>query len=151
MFMSEKLMFLLRYYRFQITEVTFVMQYPFRNIYLYAQVSEASERSESSCIFISQERTYVTSNIRFIIYTLFFDQYRITCKMLRTNLTLLALSNELFWHKFTLFNLDTFQHSSLTVIITLLWKSCFYYDFNNCFYRCQNNNRKWHLPYIILS
>ena len=37
----------------------------------------ASERSESSCIFISQERTYVTSNVRFISqYTLFFEQYR---------------------------------------------------------------------------
>ena len=54
------------------------MRDPFRNIHLtYALASEASERSESSCIFIFQEHTTVTSNIHFINqYTLFFEQYR---------------------------------------------------------------------------
>ena len=54
------------------------MHYPFRNIYLwYARASEASERSESSHIFISQEPTTITNNISFISqYTLFFEWYR---------------------------------------------------------------------------
>ena len=74
-------MFLLRYYRFQIRShiCHALSHYPFRNIYLqYARASEASERSESSCIFISHERTYVTSKVRFISqYTLFFEQYHL--------------------------------------------------------------------------
>ena len=49
MFMSEKLMLLrlllLRYYRFQITKVTFVMHYPFRNDSLIICASERSERT----------------------------------------------------------------------------------------------------------
>ena len=133
-------MFLLRYYRFQITEVTFVMHYPFRNIYLwYARASEASERSESSCIFISQERTYVTSNVSFISqYTLFFEQYRYHlqvdvkakislcghCLMNYFGISLLSLILIFFSTFLSLSSRYCGSHVSITT-------------FNNCFYRCQ--------------
>ena len=38
-------MFLLRYFLFQITEVTFVMHYPSRNIYLYNMRERAKRAS----------------------------------------------------------------------------------------------------------
>ena len=136
--MSEKLTFLLRYYRFQMTEVTFVMRYPLRNIYLkYARTSEASERSESSCFFISQESTYVSSNVRFISqYTLFFEQYRYhlqvdvkpkislceNCLMIYFGISLLSLILTFSAH---------FSHCHYRVIVEV------YYDFNNSFYQGQ--------------
>ena len=48
---------ILRYYRFQITETHICHAWSYQNIHLtYARASEASEPSESSYIFISQER-----------------------------------------------------------------------------------------------
>ena len=45
--------------------------------------------SESLCIFVSQELTYVTSNVRFICqYTLFFEQHKTPQKKFR-NLSLI--------------------------------------------------------------
>ena len=49
----------------------------FQKHLLIARASEASERSESSHILISQEPTTITNNISFISqYTLFFKWYR---------------------------------------------------------------------------
>ena len=49
--MSEKLMFLLRYYQFQITEVTFVMHYPFQKHSLIICASERSERALRTIVY----------------------------------------------------------------------------------------------------
>ena len=47
------------------------------NKFLLGLIICVSERSESWCIFISQECMYVTSNVCFISqYTLFIEQYR---------------------------------------------------------------------------
>ena len=71
-------MFLLRYYRFQITEVTFVMHYPFRNIYydMREQAKRASAQNHHTFSFLRNPRL-LQNNISFISqYTLFFEWYR---------------------------------------------------------------------------
>ena len=84
------------------------MHDPFKNIHFpYAQASEASERLESSCIFISQERTTIISNIHFIKqYTLFFEQCRYHLQVAingKISLATSCLMNYFDMYKFTLF------------------------------------------------
>ena len=121
-------MFLLRCYRFQITEVTFVMRDPFRNIPLtYARASEVSQVMYA----LSANIHYSSSNINHL-------QVDVKAKI--------SLCGHFLIRYFGIrllscWNLDIVQHSSLIVIITvILWESklMFLYNyFNYCFYRFQ--------------
>ena len=72
-------MFLIRYYRFQITEVT-LLCIILSETYAYnigERAKRASAKNHHVFSFLRNVLTYVTSNVRFISqYTSFFEQYR---------------------------------------------------------------------------
>ena len=136
------------YYRFQI-DVTFAKQsWSFQKHYnlTYSRTSEASVRSESSCIFIPQERTTFTSNFTLhqpihIILPAIEISLAIAVNAQICSLFLATVSDELFWHKFTLFpfvvveiltcSARHFSHCHYCFNLKVMF---LFYDFNYCFY-----------------